>query len=78
MDADGIALIGFNEAASAFVSGWPAGASLTAYNVKSDDPAAAGAMAERLAAHGVRLAASPEDALSGVAAVLCLVTADRA
>ncbi len=78
MDGDGIALIGFGEAASAIVAGWPAGVSLAAYDVKSEEPAAAGAMAERLAAHRVRLAASPADALSGAAAALCLVTADRA
>lgn len=75
-----IAMIGFGEAATAFVSGWarPDGGRVTAFDVKSESAAQAGAMAARQDAHGVQGAADIGRALAGADLVFCLVTADRA
>lgn len=73
-DLTQLAFIGFGEAATAFVSGWDAHrpARVTAYDLKGD------AIAERYALHAVAGSRRPEEALDGVQAVWCLVTADQA
>lgn len=75
-----IAMIGFGEAATAFVSGWarPDGVRISAFDVKSETDAQAGAMAARQDALGVLGAADIARALAGADLVFCLVTADRA
>ncbi len=75
-----IAFIGMGEAGSAFVQGWGAARAgdVRAYDIKSDDPATAGEIAERCAALGIRCCASVEDALEGADLVFCTVTADQA
>lgn len=81
--ADGtaqIALIGFGEAATAFVTGWaPARPDLLrAYDIATDDPARRDGMRARFAQHAVTGCDAIETALTGVGTVFCLVTADRA
>ena len=73
-----VTMIGFGEAAGAFVSGWPRPGRITAFDVKTDDPAQRAAMAARYADHGVEGTDDPAAALAGAEAVFCLVTADRA
>ena len=75
-----IALVGFGEAAGAFLAGWGLGGSgrVRAYDVKTADPAQAPAMARRYAAAGVAGCATAAEALDGAGLALCLVTADRA
>lgn len=75
-----IAMIGFGEAATAFVSGWALGdpTRITAYDVKSDQPDQAVTIAARQAAHGVVGAADMAGALRDADLVFCLITADRA
>jgi 3-hydroxyisobutyrate dehydrogenase-like beta-hydroxyacid dehydrogenase len=75
-----IAMIGFGEAATAFVTGWalPDPGRITAYDIRSSDPAQAGAMQARQSALGVRPAQTAADALADADVVFCLVTADQA
>ena len=74
-----VAFIGMGEAGSAIVSGWGPGARrLRAFDIKTDDPANAGAMASRYAALQVTQAASPAEAVADADIVLCVVTADQA
>lgn len=75
-----IALIGFGEAAMAFVSGWePARHGLLqAYDIKTDDPAQRSAMQARYAQLQVAGCETMPGALQGAEAAFCLVTADRA
>jgi 3-hydroxyisobutyrate dehydrogenase-like beta-hydroxyacid dehydrogenase len=69
-------MIGFGEAAQAFVSGWTGAGvcptTLRAHDLKWRDAAPVSA------GRGVAPAATPADALAGAAAVFCLVTADQA
>jgi 3-hydroxyisobutyrate dehydrogenase-like beta-hydroxyacid dehydrogenase len=76
----GIALIGFGEAAGAFLTGWGIGGSgrVRAFDIKSLDPAEAPAMAARCHAAGIPACASPAEALAGASLAFCLVTADQA
>jgi 3-hydroxyisobutyrate dehydrogenase-like beta-hydroxyacid dehydrogenase len=80
MDGPAVALIGFGEAAEAFVEGWGLGGSgrVRAFDVKSRDPAQAGVIAGRYASAGVEGTADPAEALAGAALAVCLVTADQA
>lgn len=85
LTADGkqpIALIGFGEAAQAFVAGWGAdvAARCRAYDIKTDhaDPAVRDAKLADYARCGVVACAGPADALAGAALVFSLVTADQA
>jgi len=73
-------MIGFGEAATAFVGGWAPDRpeSLRAYDAKTDDPATAPQMRARYAQHGVTGCETPAEALAGADAVFSLVTADRA
>ncbi|AMY67344.1 NAD(P)-dependent oxidoreductase [Frigidibacter mobilis] len=80
-----IALIGFGEAAMAFVSGWASvrtdplhAPDLRAYDIKTEDPAQAGPMQARYAQLGVSGCTAMAGALAGAKAAFCLVTADRA
>ncbi|WP_172328856.1 NAD(P)-dependent oxidoreductase [Mangrovicoccus sp. HB161399] len=75
-----ICFIGFGEAAGAFLGGWalPDPAAVSAFDIKSDDPATRPAMAERQAAAGIRGCDTAAAALAGARAVFSLVTADRA
>lgn len=74
-----IAIIGLGEAGSAFISGW--GASLadriTAYDIKSADPATVAEITDRARALGIRSSASAAEALSGATLILSTVTADQ-
>lgn len=72
------AFIGFGEAAEAFATGWGAQAAGRAYDVKLSDPALAGMPHDRAGRCGVSLHNDRLATLNGVAAVFCLVTADRA
>ncbi|WP_138473040.1 NAD(P)-dependent oxidoreductase [Poseidonocella sp. HB161398] len=75
-----ICFIGFGEAAAAFLEGWtlPDPAAVSAFDIKSDDPATRPAMAARQAAAGIRGCATAAAALARAQAVFSLVTADRA
>lgn len=75
-----IAMIGFGEAATAFVSGRALGdpARITDHHAKFAQPSQAQAMAAGQAAHGVRGAAGMAGALAGAGLISCLVTADCA
>ncbi len=75
-----IAMIGFGEAATAFVSGWALSdpSRITAYDIKSGLADQRAAMAARQAAHGVGGAADMAGALASADVIFCLVTADRA
>lgn len=76
-----IALIGFGEAGSAFLTGWGLGGSglVLACDTALCDPEGAGqAMAERCRAAGVAALSGPGDALATVSLVFSLVTADQA
>ena len=81
-DARPIALIGFGEAAQAFVAGWGANvaARCQAYDVKTDhqDEAVRAAKLADYARCGVRPCATATEALTGAALVFSLVTADQA
>jgi len=78
------ALIGFGEAARAFVSGWAASgmdvAGITAFDIKTDNPASAVAGAKRddYDNAGIRGTQAIAEALNGAPAVFSLVTADQA
>jgi 3-hydroxyisobutyrate dehydrogenase-like beta-hydroxyacid dehydrogenase len=75
-----VALIGFGEAAEAFLDGWGIGGSgrVRAFDVKSLDPREAAGMAGRYAAAGVLGCPDPAAALAGADLAVCLVTADQA
>ncbi|SFI14350.1 DUF1932 domain-containing protein [Albimonas pacifica] len=75
-----VAFVGFGEAALAFLSGWAEDrpAHVAAYDVKTEDPAAAAAMRARYAEAGATGADTPAQALAGAQAAFCVVTADRA
>ncbi len=80
MAAESIAFVGFGEAAMAFRAGWGADApaGLRAFDIKTLAPAAALAMKDRYAAHGVAGAGSLAEALEGATVAFSLVTADQA
>lgn len=82
MDGDGsrLAFLGFGEAAMAFAPACRArsGHQVRAFDIKTDNPATASAIAADYADHGVEGAANSADALAGADLVLSLVTADRA
>ncbi|MCA8867787.1 MAG: NAD(P)-dependent oxidoreductase [Rhodobacteraceae bacterium] len=75
-----IALIGFGEAARAFVSGWAEGngVSFAAYDIKTDNPATAGAMRLAYDAAHVHGATNITELLADASLVFSLVTADQA
>ncbi|MBP7002782.1 NAD(P)-dependent oxidoreductase [Amaricoccus sp.] len=74
-----IALVGFGEAAHAFLDGWGlAGGGVCAYDLKLLDPATTEAFAARCRAAGVVPCPDPAQALAGADLVLSLVTADQA
>lgn len=74
-----IALIGFGEAAAAFVGAMPETARpFCAYDLKTDTLASRTAKLADYARHGVAAAENAAEALAGAAAVLSLVTADQA
>lgn len=76
---NGIALIGFGEAAGAFVGAMPGAArSFRAYDLKTDNAATRSAKLADCARHGIAAAASSAEALDGAVLVLSLVTADQA
>src|SRR5687768_15749102 len=73
MDA-AFAFIGFGEAGAAF-----AGSPRTrGFDRKTDDPATRETKLADFARAGVQACTGPAEALAGVVAVLCLVTADQA
>ena len=75
-----IAFIGMGEAGSVIVGGWGqrrAGV-IRAYDIKSDSPVTAGAMAARYQRLGITGCASPAVAIAGAGIVFCTVTADQA
>lgn len=75
-----IAMVGFGEAAGAFVSGWSLVLpdQVRAYDIATKDPVRSRAMQARFAQHGVSGCDDMEQALTGAVTVFCLVTADRA
>jgi 3-hydroxyisobutyrate dehydrogenase-like beta-hydroxyacid dehydrogenase len=79
-DGPGIAFVGFGEAAQALLKGFGPSVSgpVTAYDVKSLDPAHAEAMASCYGAAGVAGGGDLAAALRGAGAIFCLVTADQA
>lgn len=78
--SDPVAFIGFGEAAGAFVTGWAAArpATLSAFDVKTHQPAQRPAMQARYDRHDIAGADGPAGALHGAALVFSLVTADQA
>lgn len=73
-----IALIGFGEAGQAFAQGLANAAGiLSAYDVKSDDPAQKAGIDAIYKSSGVSGFAAPQGALSGATLVFCLVPADQ-
>ncbi|MBI1217593.1 MAG: DUF1932 domain-containing protein [Rhodobacteraceae bacterium] len=75
-----IALVGFGEAAGAFLDGWGLGGSgrVTTYDIAIDDPAGAVALKDRAARAGVPCVPRITEALAGAGLVFSLVTADQA
>ena len=74
-----LALIGFGEAAQAFVQGMgDQRPPLRAFDLKTLDPATRDAKHAEYARWSISRAAASADAITGAAAVLCLVTADQA
>jgi 3-hydroxyisobutyrate dehydrogenase-like beta-hydroxyacid dehydrogenase len=74
-----IAFIGMGEAGGAIASGWGGRhAPIRAYDVKSESPATADAMAARYRELGIEGCASPAAAVAGADIVFCTVTADQA
>lgn len=72
-------LIGFGEAARAFVEGAaPAGADFVAYDIKTDAPATRGPMLAAYEAAGIAGAENAVSAVSQAGLILSLVTADQA
>lgn len=76
-DMTRIGLIGFGEAARAFVSGWDGAVACSAYDIKSRDTALAPAMDKAYADAGVAGGPDPAQAPAGAKLVFCLVTADQ-
>jgi 3-hydroxyisobutyrate dehydrogenase-like beta-hydroxyacid dehydrogenase len=79
-EKDGIALIGFGEAAEAFRTGWGSdrASKVRAFDVKALDPAEAALVADRCRRADVACCLGPAEALAGAVLVVCLVTADQA
>lgn len=79
VDRRDIAMIGFGEAARAFVRGWGdrVAGRLAAHDIKCADGAARPAMEAAAAALGLDCHAAPAAALGTASIVFCLVTADR-
>lgn len=75
-----IAMIGFGEAARAFVTGWGNGGSglVSAYDIKSRDRSLARDLDEPYRAAGVQGHPEPSAPLRDASLVFCLVTADQA
>ena len=73
-----IALIGFGEAGQAFARGGGWGRRAAAFDIKTDDPAAASAKRADYEAAGVSGCAVLAEALEGAPLVLSVVTADQA
>lgn len=75
-----LAFIGMGEAGSAIVTGWGGGVgrAISAYDIKSDDPDTADAMAERYAALGINGCASSGEAVAAADIIFSTVTADQA
>lgn len=77
-----VCLIGFGEAASAFVEGWrkTAGPEFSAFDIKTADPSEAVRAGKRedYRRSGVAGAETPAGALAGAGVVFSLVTADQA
>lgn len=75
-----ITFIGMGEAGSAIVGGWDDSrrAALRAYDIKSDDPETAAAMADRYRHLGIEGYPGPAEAVSGAELVFSTVTADQA
>ncbi len=73
-----VAIIGFGEAARAFTGddGWHGRA--RTFDIKTDDPAQAGAMRQAYAVHDVTGTDTLAACLDGAAAIISLVTADQA
>lgn len=76
----GIAVIGFGEAARAFVAGWQtvSAGPYRAFDIQLDAPETRPVMSRTMQEAGVTLAASPQEALAGAEAVFSLVTPDQA
>ncbi len=74
-----IAMVGFGEAAQAFLSGWERAAlsGVTAYDIKTHDPRLAGEMEARYRAHAVAGKPTVAAALRAAELVFSLVTADQ-
>ncbi len=79
MNAARTGMIGFGEAARAFVSGWGAAVAgkVSAYDIKSRMPTTAAAMDQAYRDAGVAGSRDLATALSGAKLVFCLVTADQ-
>lgn len=74
-----IALIGFGEAAEAFLSGWTRdGTAARAFDLKLLQPEQAPAMARRCRTAGAEAMSGPGPALAGATLAFSLVTADQA
>lgn len=75
-----IAFIGMGEAGGAIVAGWGAArnGTIRAYDIKSDAPSTAAAMAKRYRNLGVAGCASAAEAVTGAELTFCTVTADQA
>jgi len=74
-----IAFVGFGEAGALLAEGCvKSGADVSTYDIKVDDPATRGAMADKAKTLGVRLCASLSDAVEGADLVISAVTASSA
>lgn len=75
-----IAFIGMGEAGTAFVSGWGTARApaISAFDIKTDDPATAPELQARFARLGITGCASLSEALDGADLVFSTVTADQA
>jgi 3-hydroxyisobutyrate dehydrogenase-like beta-hydroxyacid dehydrogenase len=75
-----ISLIGFGEAAGAFLSGWALTdpSQVAAFDIKTQQTGTADALRARYAETGVRGCDTPAEAVAGTAMVFCVVTADQA
>src|SRR3546814_12261558 len=73
-------MVGCGEAAQAFASGWtvPAGTEIRAYDLKLNDPDAAGQIVEHCAATKEEPVGDIAAALKGAGVIFCLVTDDQA
>lgn len=79
-DTAGIAFVGFGEAAQAFVSGWDlaSATTVTAYDIKTDDPMRRAAMMARYEGCAISGRVDLAEALRPARVVFSLVTADQA